>query len=80
MRMDASEVNLSFCNPDHFLLLTDAELFNMVDLLHDAVGTRTQGQLSALETVCGFNVCADGIMQDKAMRRIYSPVSHTLRD
>ena len=80
MRLDAGEVNLSCCNPDQFLLWTDAELFHMVDLLHDAVGTRTKGQVEALETVCGFNVCADGIMQDKAIRRIYSPVSHTLRD
>ena len=79
-RLDAGEVNLSCCNPDQFLLWTVAELFNMVDLLHDVVGTRTQRQLSALETDCGFNVCAECIMQDKAIRRIYSPISHHLRD
>ena len=74
------EIDLSCGDPTQFLRWTDTELFHMVDLLRDAVGKRSQSQLPALETDCGFNVCPDGIMQDRPIRDIYSLTRHHLRD
>ena len=81
------EVAANCTNVDRFRQRTDADVYANVDELkgfHDAdmarLGRVRKKPFGDLQTRLGFNYVPEGLLMDTALRRLYKPVSHTIRD
>jgi len=72
--------HFAFCKPAEFDRHTSATFFEMADKLASAHLKLSKEQFGDLQLAYGINYEPDGLIFDRAMRHIYSPMTHNLAD